>query len=351
MAADGSSVTQITDRGGSEPAWNADGTKIAFSAQHGYGDPRAWPENIFHMRPDGSDKTWVIGANAWDPSAPWIVCGYNRHPSWSPDGTKLAVQMQGCYVNGQPVQGGIFVVDVATRAVTRLTTNRLGFSDDIQPAWSHDGTKIAFSHALGSGYQITVMDPNGGNVTVLTDGSSNSDPAWSPDDSKIVFASNRDGNYEIWAMDADGSNPVQLTHTDDGANNLPDWSPDGSKIAFKNNHDADGKGDYEIWVMNADGGSPTQLTFNEREDLRPGWRPVESDPPPHSGTAIEVVLDMVPDVDTDVGFNIHSQGGSLLESFSLDDDADPSAALEPRQADHGRRLPGRARATCSRATS
>ena len=41
-------------------------------------------------------------------------------------------------------------------------------------------------------------------------------------------------------------------------------------------------------------------------------------------TAIEVVLDMVPDVDTDVGFNIHSQGGGLLESFSLDDDADPT---------------------------
>ena len=75
MAADGSGQTQITDHGGSQPAWNADGTKIAFSTQHGYGDPRAWPENIFVMNPDGSGETYVIGA---DPSALTSKCGFNR---------------------------------------------------------------------------------------------------------------------------------------------------------------------------------------------------------------------------------------------------------------------------------
>ncbi|NIM52761.1 MAG: hypothetical protein GTO22_26535, partial [Gemmatimonadales bacterium] len=37
------------------------------------------------------------------------------------------------------------------------------------------------------------------------------EPAWSPDGTRIAFASNRDGNYEIYVMDADGSNPVRLT--------------------------------------------------------------------------------------------------------------------------------------------
>ena len=58
-------------------------------------------------------------------------------------------------------------------------------------------------------------------------------------------------------------------------------------------------------------------------------------------TAIEVVLDMVPDVDTDIGFNMFTQGGNLVERFSLDDDADPTLASEPHQAHHGRQLPGR----------
>ena len=48
----------------------------------------------------------ILGA---DPSEASFVCGHNRHASWSPDGAKLAVEMHGCYLNGQPVEGGIFV--------------------------------------------------------------------------------------------------------------------------------------------------------------------------------------------------------------------------------------------------
>ena len=56
-------------------------------------------------------------------------------------------------------------------------------------------------------------------------------PAWSPDGSKIAFQSNRDGNWEIYTMNADGSNQTNISNNDfdDGS---PSWSPDGSKIAF-----------------------------------------------------------------------------------------------------------------------
>ena len=59
----------------------------------------------------------------------------------------------------------------------------------------------------------TSMDADGGNQTNLTnDAGDDDDPAWSPDGSKIAFASDRDGNHEIYVMDADGGNQTNLTN-------------------------------------------------------------------------------------------------------------------------------------------
>ena len=83
------------------------------------------------------------------------------------------------------------------------------------------------------------------------------DPAWSPDGSKIAFASTRTGDYELWVMDADGSNKQQLTSLSSYTLS-PCWTPDGSKIVFYSNKDSTWG---DIWVINADGSNPTRLTF------------------------------------------------------------------------------------------
>ena len=57
-------------------------------------------------------------------------------------------------------------------------------------------------------------------------------PAWSPDGSRIAFQSNRTGNNEIYVMHADGSGVTNITNTPDAGEFDPEWSPDGSKIAF-----------------------------------------------------------------------------------------------------------------------
>ncbi len=86
------------------------------------------------------------------------------------------------------------------------------------------------------------MNSDGSGRTPLTAGPGrNIEPAWSPDGTKIAFMSNRDDpnpggcgsgcNYEIYVMDANGANQTRLT-TDPAADGSPAWSPDGTKIVF-----------------------------------------------------------------------------------------------------------------------
>ena len=77
------------------------------------------------------------------------------------------------------------------------------------------------------------MDADGSNQTSLTnDAGGRLEPAWSPDGSKIAFITIRDGNARSSSMDADGSNQTNLTNNPSATTISPAWSPDGSKIAF-----------------------------------------------------------------------------------------------------------------------
>src|SRR4029078_1667545 len=81
------------------------------------------------------------------------------------------------------------------------------------------------------------------------------DPAWSPDGSKLAFTSDRSGSADVWVMDADGTSTVNLTNNAD-FDAHPAESPDGSKLAFT----SDRSGGLHIWTMGADGSAPTRLT-------------------------------------------------------------------------------------------
>jgi WD40 repeat protein len=168
----------------------------------------------------------------------------------------------------------IAVVNADGTGFRRLTHAGL----DLQPAWSPDGSRIAFVSDGGGGDQhIYVMTADGTNVSRLTDGRFDLDPAWSPDGSTIAFSSLRDGSAQIATLStADGSLTV-LTDLP-GFEAQPTWSPDGRQLAFVSDYVAYDFV-FDIYTMKADGTGQTRRTQgfamwpNIRYYLHPAWSP------------------------------------------------------------------------------
>ena len=189
---------------------------------------------------DGTGRTRLID----DEGQGWTYMS----PAWSPDGSKIAF--------GSSRDGGwdIYVINADGSGLRRLTNH--GARDD-SPAWSPDGTKIAFTSARDGDFEIHVMNVDGSGVRRVTDHpAQDGDPSWSPDGNRIAFTSDRDGFNEIYVINADGTGTQRLTNLVDPQEAIhPSWSPDGTMIAFNVVNGAHG-----VWVMTADGGVSVQLT-------------------------------------------------------------------------------------------
>lgn len=145
-----------------------------------------------------------------------------------------------------------------------------GIGGEFGPAWSPDGSKVAFyvDDSVGGSYDLYVMNADGSGMTRLTDSSRDeTNPVWSPDGTRLAYVvDNPDGTSEIFTMKADGTGKAKLT---DGVHDLsPAWSPDGSKIAFVR-----GAADYDIYTVRPDGIDLKKLTnFSGYEEM-PVWSP------------------------------------------------------------------------------
>jgi TolB protein len=193
---------------------------------------------IFTINPDGTGPTRLTDL----PTSQF-------HPAWSPDGTRIAFDARSA--GGRSFH--IYVMNADGSGLERLTD---GPGWNYLPAWSPDGTRIAFVSNRDRNDEIYVMNADGsGQMRLTDDADEDLSPAWSPDGTRIAFQTNRDSNNEIYVIAPDGTNQMMLTDSKASFDGDPAWSPDGSRIAFVSDRD----GQASLYVMNADGTGVTLL--------------------------------------------------------------------------------------------
>ena len=243
------------------PAWSPDGKQIAFIRSVPVPGFRNEQE-IFVMNADGSDQRRLT---------PLVTdCLGPSRPAWSPNGTKIA------FVG---ITAGSYYSHICT--MNADGSDRRPIVTGVDPAWSPDGSKLAISFG-----GIYVMNPDGSERTQITAPSNPSPnlsdydwgPAWSPDGTRIIFHRSIGCDWDdscesvtIWTINADGSNLAKPADIE--AYGRLAWSPDGTKIVFSTNGD--------LFTMEADGSNVTKITNTPDEgEWLPSWQPVASAEPP-----------------------------------------------------------------------
>jgi len=209
MNPDGSDVRQLTDTPGSEeqPAPSPDGSRLAFAVREP-GDPTSYV--IGAMDADGANRGEIAGTRL-EPRNPV------GDPAWSPDGSEIAFA---AYGDG----GGIYIAGVSGGRPRRLTSaGPPTIHVDSEPVWSPNGDAIAFIRwFIGDSdeppaFEILEVSPSGGHATLIdrfpapTQGSPDDNGevrglSWSPDGSQLAFAT----EGAILTIDADGGQPREL---------------------------------------------------------------------------------------------------------------------------------------------
>jgi TolB protein len=144
-------------------------------------------------------------------------------PAWSPDGSRIA------YVSFDQKKPVVVVQNLA-QGTTRVVANFRG--NNSAPAWSPDGKWLAVALSKDGLTQIYRISANGGEAQRLTNSAGiDTQPAFSPDGQSIAFTSDRGGSAQIYRMPASGGEPERLTF--EGSYNVgPRYSPDGKSIVF-----------------------------------------------------------------------------------------------------------------------
>lgn len=207
---------------------------------------------------------WTAFVDGTDPVALFTSGSEEAVPAWSPDGTRIAFR------SNRDGNSEIYVIDEDGANLSRLTVDN---AVDTNPTWSPDGRFIVYRSLRDGNAEIKLLDTENLRAPAinLSNNSANDyTPDWSADGRVIVFTSNRAGNYEIWKMDADGKNQLQVT-SNGAANYAPSVAPDGMQIVFATDKDP-GAG-YDIYSINIDGSQQAKIFGDGKFNMYPQYSP------------------------------------------------------------------------------
>lgn len=255
---------------------------------------------IFEMNADGGAERRLTGSDP-DTSSPQGLF-FQVEPAWSPDGTRIAFASR---------RGGafdIYVMNADGTGTRRLTSTK---ESDSHPTWSSDGNQIAF--VRGGLGDIYVMNADGSDARRISDPlAEETDPAWSPDGEWIAYVRRTPGTpvQEVWLVRPDGSERHALTSQ--GAKTFtPAWSPDSTRIVFTSNKDSEV---FELYTIGVDGKAVRSVTPTAGDMFEPSWSPDGTKIGYQEGGAIFTV----------------ELGGGDVEKLTDNEDNDSSPTWNPR---------------------
>jgi TolB protein len=233
-----------------------DGSRIAYVRQSGcYG--------VWTMNADGSNNREIAGFDEFR-------CVHLTR--MSPDGNLVG------FTSSRDRLGWLVWVLNSDGTNPRNVTGDLAQTGSSWMAgWSHDG-RVVFHH-LSSDQSVRtyIVRPDGSDLKPLFERAGDYAPAWSPDGSKVAFISNRDGTPALFLMNADGSGVRRLSnvpgeHALAGVGNIWEndhspWSPDGTRIVFLANEGLTSS----LHVIKADGTGLLRLTEPNLDARFNGW--------------------------------------------------------------------------------
>ncbi|MDP9477912.1 MAG: hypothetical protein M3R38_19885 [Actinomycetota bacterium] len=278
MDPDGTNLTQITNHPGddTQPALSPDGTKVAFVSDRGGASSDIY---VMKAAPEGADN---------QPVRLTTEEGSQVFPDFSPDGAKIV------YTSND---GQVWTMNAQDGSGKRMLTNDP--VDKREPAWSPDGERVVY--VTNNGICVGCTGPGDNDVyAVNADGSgepinlTNSpedevDVAFSPDGTKIAFSrffavlsgAYWQTDYEIFVKDLASGAETNLTNSTGTTELNPAFSPDGTRVAFMK--------DNEIFTADAaDGSGQANVTNSPSNDQQPDWGLVP--PPDTSAPTISLTM-------------------------------------------------------------
>jgi TolB protein len=189
--------------------------------------------------------------------------GSNLSPAWSSDGSKVA------FSSSRSGDSEIWVSDESGGNLHRVTSLQ---GPNVAPVWNpRTNAQLAFVGGRTSEPQIYTMDQDGSNIQRLTDSGYAVSPSWAPNGGLLTFSWNRKygpgdpGGQDIYVFEIASMHWLQVTH-ESGSNDFPSWAPDGRHIVFQRTI-----GQHpQIWTMLADGTHQQQLTLTGDNSM-PNW--------------------------------------------------------------------------------
>jgi hypothetical protein len=246
--------------------------RIAFTSGREDGTLPALDNNVAQI--------WLLnspGGSATRFTSQIFQTSHHRHPSWSPDHTKI-VYARGPDDDNFNGPWSIVVHDVALGSSIVIAS-----ASNVQdrPAWSPDGTRIAYQRDLDNAdatanWVVETRPATGGSPTTVATGvdtgpsSQYTRPHWTPDSQAILYGKLVAANdHDIYRAPADGSNPAGTAVVTGGTNDYqPHVSPAGTKICFTRD-----SGDKDVITATINGGSQQILAVGAGLDYECAWSP------------------------------------------------------------------------------